>query len=412
MILTLQRLAAVRAFLLPLLITVTTACASGKSEPTASGQRSSLTDIALVQSVPEETDLAHPDVAYAKDLWVKLIDESRDTIDIEQMYLDGAPGHATDAVIAALQRAGERGVKTRLIVAKQMLSTSKPTLDVLLKIRGLEHRVIDLGKITGGIQHAKFWIFDQKKIFVGSQNFDWKALTEILETGIVAEDAVLTGQLQSVFDLDWEMALTGRKPDDLGIAPLARVDADVRLVAAPASLNPRNIPSAFDELTTLLKSAKKSVRVTLLDYSTYLFGKPGQWLELETLLRETAARGVKIEFLMSHWNTEKPEVDSIKRLAQVPGIEVRLATIPVNSKNPSIPFARVNHSKFMTVDGRTLWVGTSNWSQGYFKETRGIEFVIQRPELAAQADVIFDKLWNASYTEAIDINKDYPKPRK
>lgn len=395
------------------LILVLTGCASGKSpESTASGSHSNLTQIALVQSVPEETDLAHPDLVHAKDLWVKLIDESTQTIDIEQMYLDGAPGHATDAVIEALQRAAKRGVKVRLILSKQMLGTSQSTLDILKSsVSGLETRVLDLGKITGGIQHAKFFIFDSKKIFVGSQNFDWKALTEILETGIVAEDPVLTGQLQSIFDLDWEMALTGRRPESLSEAPATREDADVKLVACPPPLNPKNIESAFVELARLLRGAKKTVRVTLLDFSTYLYKKPGQWLELDQLLREAAARGVKVELLMSHWNTEKPEVDSIKSLSSVPNITVRIATIPENTRG-RIPYARVNHSKFMTVDDSILWIGTSNWSRGYFFDTRGIEFVLKRPELAAQANVIFDKLWTASYTEAIDVNKDYPKPRK
>lgn len=399
--------------ILPLfLITALLGCASTPESQAAGARRGHApTDIALVQSVPEETDLAHPDLAHAKDLWVKLIDEATTSIDIEQMYLDGAPGHATDAVIDALQRAGRRGVKIRLVLSSQMIKTSQPTLDVLKTIPGLEHRELNLGKITGGIQHAKFFLFDRKTIFVGSQNFDWKALTEILETGIVSSDPTLAAQLQSIFELDWEMALTGKKPEVMPSAPVARADADVRLVACPPSLNPRGVPSAYDELVTLLRGAKKTVRVTLLDFSTYLFGKPGQWTELDQELRATAARGVKIQFLMSHWNTEKPEVESIKSLSRVPNIEVRLATIPESTKGP-IPYARVNHSKFMTVDGQTLWVGTSNWSQGYFFDTRGIEFILHRAAETAQADRIFDQLWNASYTAPIDVNKDYPKPRK
>jgi phosphatidylserine/phosphatidylglycerophosphate/cardiolipin synthase-like enzyme len=206
-----------------------------------------------VQSVPEETDLAVPGLAFAQDEWIKKIDASQQTIDIEQMYMDGEPGHAIDPVIEALTRAAARGVKIRLILSQQMIKTSQPTLDILLsRIPNLEYRVIHLGPITGGIQHAKFFIFDQSSVFVGSQNFDWKALTQILETGVTIDDIEIAAQLKSIFDLDWEIARTGKLPADLGIAPARAESADVRLVACPPRLNPRNIKSAFEELTALL----------------------------------------------------------------------------------------------------------------------------------------------------------------
>jgi phosphatidylserine/phosphatidylglycerophosphate/cardiolipin synthase-like enzyme len=379
------------------------------------GARKSKTNsevLELVQTVPSETDLAVPGVRHAKEEWIRLIDESQKTIDIEQMYLDGEPGHAMDDVVAALVRAGKRGVKVRLLVAKAMMRVSGPTVERLKQtVPGIETQILDLGTLTGGIQHAKFFIFDGKTGFVGSQNADWKALSEILETGVTFSDSTVVAQLQSIFDLDWKMAETGKIPDDLGTATTSPASADVVLVAAPPSLNPKNVPSMYDALVGLLQNAKKRVRITLLDYSTFKRGETQEWLELDQVLRETAKRGVKIELLLSHWNTEKPEIESIKNLGQVKNIDVRIATVPEKSTGP-IPFARVNHSKMMVVDDEVLWVGTSNWDHGYFFKTRGIEIIMKRPKLAEQGNQIFDRLWNAIYAEPVDPARDYPKPRK
>lgn len=365
----------------------------------------------MVQSVPEETDLAVPGLPYAHEKWVELIDHAKETIDCEQMYVDGQSGKVLDTIIAALNRASDRNVKIRFIISKQMANTNVATLDQIKKIKNLELQIVDYGAISGGIQHSKFWVFDQKIIYVGSQNFDWKSLSQILETGVSFEDKTVAAQLKAIFDLDWEMGKTGKLPANLGTAPAAPKNADVYLVASPPVTNPKNIPSAFDALKGLLTNAKKSVRVTLLDMSNYLYGSDGQWLELDQLLRDTAKRGVKIQLLMSHWNTEKPEVKTIQGLATVPNIEVKIATVP-DLKGGHIPFSRVNHSKLMVVDDETLWVGTSNWSQDYFFHTRGIEIIMKRKELASIGNDIFNRLWNASYTDYVNPTRDYPKPVK
>ncbi|MBS1959138.1 MAG: hypothetical protein JST80_06700 [Bdellovibrionales bacterium] len=370
------------------------------------------TPVTIIQSVPEGTNLAIAGVESTKDAWVRLIDNSRETIDIEQMYVDGKEGQALEPVIAALKRAAtERKVKVRFILSKNMIDTNKATLEQIKAVPGLELRVIDIGKITGGIQHSKYWIFDGKTICVGSNNTDWKSLTQIVETGVVIESTRMAAQLKSIFDLDFEVAKTGKPPEVMPEALENESDADVYLVASPPKMSPKNIKGSFDELTSLLKNAHTSVRITLLDMSTYLFGAPGEWKDLDNLLRETAGRGVKVQILVSHWNTEKPEVTTIKELSKVKNIEVKISTIP-DLATGHVPYSRVNHSKFMVVDDSLLWVGTSNWSKGYFMDTRGIEIVMKRPELAKIALESFIRLWNEPYTEFVDVTKDYPKPIK
>ncbi|MEK6578918.1 MAG: phospholipase D-like domain-containing protein, partial [Bdellovibrionota bacterium] len=77
------------------------------------------------------------------------------------------------------------------------------------------------------------------------------------------------------------------------------------------------------------------------------------------------------------------------------------ATLPLASQGP-IPYARVIHSKFMTVDGQTLWLGTSNWSRGYFYETRGVELIFRSKELTNTADRLFSRLKDSAYLERVN----------
>jgi phosphatidylserine/phosphatidylglycerophosphate/cardiolipin synthase-like enzyme len=105
-------------------------------------------------------------------------------------------------------------------------------------------------------------------------------------------------------------------------------------------------------------------------------------------------------------------VDHLKSLAFIPNLEVRIASIPESDKG-HIPFARVVHSKYMTVDGSLLWVGTSNWSEDYFADSRNVELILRDPALAAQGDRIFEQLWNSRYASRLDPSKTYvPRVRE
>jgi hypothetical protein len=66
----------------------------------------------------------------------------------------------------------------------------------------------------------------------------------------------------------------------------------------------------------------------------------------------------------------------------------------------------------MVVDGKTLWLGTSNWSGGYLDHSRNLEIVVKDEALAHEASDIHAQMWSSAYSAPLDIAKDYPKPRK
>jgi phosphatidylserine/phosphatidylglycerophosphate/cardiolipin synthase-like enzyme len=177
------------------------------------------------------------------------------------------------------------------------------------------------------------------------------------------------------------------------------------LVASPPNLNPPGVRPALAALTELLGQAKDRIRVQLLTYSP-VAGRVRFWPALDNALRAAAVRGVKVQLLVADWNLEKPAIDHLKSLALLPNVEIGIASIPEASTG-HIPFARVTHSKYMTLDGGILWLGTSNWSEDYFTESRNVEIIARDKGLAAQADAIFERLWTSRYCARLDPARTY-----
>jgi phosphatidylserine/phosphatidylglycerophosphate/cardiolipin synthase-like enzyme len=368
------------------------------------------TIVEIVQSVPEQTNLGLPGVRQAKDVWPEMIANAKSTIDIAQMYVQSVKDRSIEPVLQAMEAAGNRGVKIRFLLGSAMVNTDKETVVRIKAIPNLSFALYDISKVTGGIHHAKYFIIDGKEIFVGSQNFDWLALEEIHETGVRILDAALALRLETVFMHDWNFANSGKWGTE-SVPPSSPAPLDVELVSSPDSLNPTGITSGIKTLISLVGAAKTSIHVTLLDYTTSVYGGGKPWTVIDDALRAAAKRGVKIELLVSHWNTAKTEIDSIKSLSQVPNIEVRINTVP-DLPGGHIPFSRVVHSKTMVIDQSIYWVGTSNWSKGYFDATRDIEIVMKRPDLALTGEKIFQAIWTATYSVPVDVNKNYPTPVK
>ena len=351
----------------------------------------------------------------AADVWVELFDRAGSYIDIEQFYVTAKDGEPTDAVLAALKRAGERGVRIRFLIEKKFEKNSAESLPALKAIPNLELRILDFSKLKDdGIIHAKFIVVDGREAFVGSQNFDWRALKHIHELGLRTTEPSVAAGAAAVFENDW--AAAGLLAEGKAVAPLrtepvaASTSARAVLVASPWAFNPDGVGDSERELPRLIASAETELEIQLLDYAP-LTRKKRFYPPIDNALREAAARGVAVRLLVSHWNTSKPYVDWLKSLDLVPGVEVRVITVP-EAKEGFIPFARVAHSKYMVVDGKTLWLGTSNWTGGYLDNSRNLELVVRDAALAAQARAVHKRLWGSAHTAPLDVPRDYPPVKK
>lgn len=364
----------------------------------------------LVQSVPEGTGLETPGIERAQDAWVKLFAHARQSIDMGQFYLANAPGSALEPVIQEIEKAGARGVKIRVIIDPGMIKNDLETYERFKRIPGLEIRTYDIRKLTGGIIHAKYFIVDGERTYVGSHNFDWRALTQIHEIGAILQDAEVAAKLTRVFEVDWEICKTGQAPKAMQPpqSPSPNL-SEAELVASPPELNPSGVRYSLTALKELLRGARRSIRAQVMDYNTS--GPGGGWNEIDTELRAAAARGVRVEFMISDWSLSRPATEQIKALARTPGVTIKIVAIP-QPQTGCIPYSRTMHSKMVVVDGDTLWVGTNNWSQRYFTNTRGVELLLRQSNLARQGDRLYDRLWTSRYASVIDLDKQYSQPKK
>jgi phosphatidylserine/phosphatidylglycerophosphate/cardiolipin synthase-like enzyme len=377
----------------------------GSGAPQA-GAQTPLPATRLVQSIPAETDLADPVLTFAKDEWVDMIRQAKTRVEAAEFYVTNRPGSALEPVLKELEAAGARGVKVRFLLSARMLDQDPASVARLRAIPGAELRSFDLAGVSKGILHAKYFVVDGREAFLGSQNFDWRALEQIHELGVRTSDARIVPQLARLFAIDWAFA-EGRKLPDLPAQVPPTAHPAVELVASPPFLTPKDIRPSIEVLVELIGQARQSVCVQLLTYSP-LAGQDRYWPVLDNALRAAAVRGVKVRLLVSDWVLGVRAMPHLKSLALIPNLEVRVASIP-EAREGHIPYARTVHSKYLVVDGAHLALGTSNWEESYFTESRNLELIFRDSPLAAQAAAIFDRLWTSPYTFAPEPLKIYEK---
>jgi phosphatidylserine/phosphatidylglycerophosphate/cardiolipin synthase-like enzyme len=397
--------------------------------------------IRFLESYPEGTDLDMPEFAPAAREWARVLAGAEQSIDVASFYFsrlgDGkdkvnAPGVEDQLrpVLAELARAGARGCRVRVLGDSKFYKTYPEVLDEMNSTAGLESRHIDCKKLWGGgVMHAKYFVVDDRTMYLGSQNWDWRAMNQIRELGALVDHAGLAADLKRIFTRDWQSAAQeadpgvpgpglefSRLPESWANADAARLvtaagdTCRAVLAASPAQHNPEGISWDLPILLGLIKSAEKQVRLQLLSY--YLADRDGSfWPTLDNALREAAARQVQVQIILSNWSKSRHSAPWLQSLAAVPNIEIKFSNIPENEAG-FIPYARVEHPKYLTVDGKLAWIGTSNWSRDYFYQSRNVSLFLSGVGAAGQLDTFFAKGWNGPYTETVDPCGEYQPPRK
>jgi phosphatidylserine/phosphatidylglycerophosphate/cardiolipin synthase-like enzyme len=361
-----------------------------------------------VQSVPKETALASPELPFAKDVWVDMIRGAKRRLEFAHFYITNRPGSALEPVLQELEKAAARGVKVRFLLSSKMLDQDPASVARLRRLPGAEVQTFSLEGVSSGILHAKYFLVDGKEAFLGSQNFDWRALEHIHEMGVRSSDPAITRPLARLFEVDWRFASDRKVPRfaKQASAPVA-IRPPVELVASPPFLTPPEIRSALPALVELLAQARQSIRVQLLVYSP-VSRKEDYWPMLDVALRAAAVRGVSVRLLVSDWSLGSRSLAHLKSLALIPNLEVRIASVP-EAQEGHIPYARTIHSKYLVVDDSLLWLGTSNWEADYFTASRNIELIFRNPGLAAQGGRVFDRIWNSGLAFPLEASRAYEK---
>ena len=373
-------------------------------------------DIEIVESTPVGTSLDNPDVRNTHEVWLEMIGRAERTLDIEQFYISNEPGKLLEDVLAAIYAAADRNVKVRIIVDARMYKTYPASVDSLVRYRNIETRRIDFGAIAGGVQHAKYFIVDGKDVFVGSQNFDWRALEHIHELGLRINNKEIAAAYADAFNLDRQLSSATAKSMDpayftkhyktpIHISTGPGDSAEVVPTFSPIGFIPDS--ALWDEraIVKLINSAQQTLALQFLSYSTLERGG-GSYVAIDDAIRNAAKRGVKVRMIVSDWEKGSPAVRALKDLSSVPNIEVAFTSIP-ESSGGYIPFARVEHCKYIVADNTRFWLGSSNCEKSYYYSTRNLGAVCNSPSLAGTLARIFLKSWDSPYKELITRDGEY-----
>ncbi|XP_008289319.1 phospholipase D3 [Stegastes partitus] len=405
--------------------------------------------IVLVESIPEglefNSSTTHPSIFQA---WMSLMSEARSSVDIASFYwtLTNQDTHTEEPTAAqgeaVLQKLAELSGKLSVRVAVNTPQASQPQDDLqLLNDSGADIRKVNMRKLTTGVLHTKFWVVDKKHIYIGSANMDWRSLTQVKELGAVVYNcSCLAADLGKIFEAYWFLGDSESIPSPWPVSfstlynkdtplqlPLNDTPSDVYLSSSPPSFCAAGRTPDLQSILSVMEDAESFIYIAVMNYlPTMEFSHPKRyWADIDTQLRRAAyERRVKVRLLISCWKSTQPVMfPFLKSLASVYDpkskldIQVRLFVVPATPQQKEIPFARipfarVNHNKYMVTD-KIAYIGTSNWSGDYFVSTAGSALVVnqtasQSPEPTVQSQLkdVFERDWSSDYSTPLTQDSD------
>ncbi|KRT84441.1 hypothetical protein AMK59_2558 [Oryctes borbonicus] len=264
---------------------------------------------------------------------------------------------------------------------------------------------------------------------------DWRALTQVKELGIAAYNcSCLAEDIGKIFDVYWQLGEKGAKipdhwPYDLQTkfnnnTPMNVTTGinnyQVYVSSSPPPFCPDGRTKDVDAVLSVIRHAEKFIYISVMDYFplTIYTPKIKFWPFIDDALRTAAIEhNVQIRLLISKWKHSRKSADNfLKSLADISNsypkvsIEIRRFVVPSTPEQDKIPFARVNHNKYMVTES-IAYIGTSNWSGDYFIDTAGVAFVLQdaanikngTQTIRSQLQSIFERDWNSNYSQPIEV---------
>lgn len=392
--------------------------------------------IVLVESIPEGLEFnsssAHPSIYQA---WMTLMGEARSSVDIASFYWTltnkdtGTHEPSANQGETVLKTLSELSGKLSVRIAVNTPQESQPKEDLKwLDESGADIRTVNMRELTSGVLHTKFWVVDKKHIYIGSANMDWRSLTQVKELGAVVYNcSCLASDLGKIFEAYWflgdSQSIPAPWPASFSTAynkdtplqlPLNDTPSSVYLSSSPPSFCASGRTTDLQSILSVMDDAQSFIYIAVMNYlPTMEFSHPKRyWADIDTQLRRAAyERRVKVRLLISCWPSTQPVmIPFLKSLASVQDakskldIQVRLFVVPSNPSQEKIPFARVNHNKYMVTD-KVAYIGTSNWSGDYFVSTAGSALVVNQtasqsaePTVQSHLQAVFERDWSSAYS--------------
>ncbi|XP_041979993.1 5'-3' exonuclease PLD3-like isoform X2 [Aricia agestis] len=396
--------------------------------------------LSLVESIPEG-HMYPPNVTHmpTKNAWLDLIDEAQSSIEIASYYWnlrfnEGYPYNSSvegEQVFQALLNAGTKR-RIKLKIAQNWPSKQYPNMDseYLVRKKAAQVRSLNFSKLLGGgVLHTKFWLVDRAHFYIGSANMDWRSLNQVKELGLVAYNcSCLAKDLGKIFDVYWQLGVADAVPaewpaelsTDINMEHPVNISDGVSnfgafITSSPPPLSPAGRTNDDDAIVHIISTAEEFVYISVMDYSPVIEYSPKLkfWPKIDDAIRTAAIEHqVHVRMLISWWQHSAPaEENYLASLAALAGayprldLRVRRFIVPSTPEQDKIPFARVNHNKYMVTD-KTAYIGTSNWYGDYFTDTAGVAIVYSPQEhtsyntsvdIRRQLQEVFERDWNSPY---------------
>lgn len=255
-----------------------------------------------------------------------------------------------DDVIAALERAAQRGVRVRVIVEQYPYGGSADTVALVKRLdaAGIEHQWSDS---RFRFTHAKYMVIDRQVAIIMNMNLTASAFKGNREFGAISTDVAVVNEAQAIFDGDWN----GDPLDRPG---------------GPLILSPTNSRQRFLDLI--------DGATTSIDLYVEVINDPG----LINALGYAAQAGIRVRLIVN-----SPENDNVRTtyaaLARS-GVEVRvLGRLYV-------------HAKAMIVDGSSVIVGSQNFTPTSLDSNREMAMVVTSPGSVQRVQAVFAQDWAAA----------------
>ncbi|XP_037227784.1 5'-3' exonuclease PLD3 [Falco rusticolus] len=406
--------------------------------------------IVLVESIPEGMTFSEGSVLNPSTFstWMNLLGTVTHSLDIASFYwtmtnedtrtheLSAAQG---EQILEELLQLSQRGITVRIAVSHP--SAKSPLNDLqALERSGAVVRTIDMPRLTGGVLHTKFWLVDGTHLYIGSANMDWRSLTQVKELGTAVYNcSCLAKDLGKIFEAYWALGV----PDASIPVPwpanysttynmetpleLKLNDTDAAVYfsqSSPPALCAAGRTQDLGALLNVIDTAEDFVDVAVMSYlPTTEFSHPQRfWPAIDNHLRKAIfERRVKVRLLAGCWqHSQVTMFPFLKSLAAVAdnrtrySVEVRLFMVPTSAAQARIPYARVNHNKYMVTE-KAAYIGTSNWSGDYFVRTAGSALVVNQmvkqtgagtaagtSTIREELQAVFERDWNSQYS--VDIS--------
>lgn len=399
--------------------------------------------IVLVESVPEglefNSSATNPSIFQA---WTHLMSEARSSVNIASFYWTltnedtGTHEPTASQGEEVLKRLAELSGKLHVRIAVDS-QEGKPQADLnLLNDSGADIRTVNMRALTSGVLHTKFWVVDKKHIYIGSANMDWRSLTQVKELGAVVYNcSCLASDLEKIFEAYWLVGGSESIPSPWPSSfstpfnkdtplqlPLNSTPSSVYLSSSPPSFCAAGRTEDLQSILSVMDDAESFIYIAVMNYlPTTEFTHPKRyWADIDTQLRRAAyEKKVRVRLLISCWQHSPPVMlPFLKSLASVHDsknkldIQVRLFTVPADQRQQEIPYARVNHNKYMVTD-KVAYIGTSNWSGDYFLSTAGSALVVNQtgsesPDSTVQSQLkaVFERDWHSAYSTPVAHKSD------